>query len=275
MGTIEKKNKDEHESSYAHINPHAKYYAIEKHNAMAFERLPGSLRGKKILELGFGQGDFLIEIIEKGGDAYGIDIAESAKHLLEKKMHGRRLARKPKVRIETLTNKLPYATSSFDAVVALHVIEHIKDEPAMLREIMRVLKKGGTFLVAVPQVAEGNELDKKHFHTEFHYREYSVRSLNGALKKAGFENVKIHKYQSFYDLIAGFLVNELPGKLLSRKKHVVKAVQTNGKQYAVQKPSFVLRLQAALVKIAVAIHKLDSTTAWMHSHALFAEAKKK
>ena len=45
---------------------------------------------------------------------------------------------------------LPFADASFDGVFFSHVIEHISDRAAILREISRVLKPGGYLFVETP-----------------------------------------------------------------------------------------------------------------------------
>jgi len=45
---------------------------------------------------------------------------------------------------------LPFASGSFDAVLAIHVLEHIPDDAAALREIRRVLAPAGWAILQVP-----------------------------------------------------------------------------------------------------------------------------
>jgi SAM-dependent methyltransferase len=45
---------------------------------------------------------------------------------------------------------LPFAEGSFDAAIALSVLDQIADPPACARELLRVVKPGGDLLVAVP-----------------------------------------------------------------------------------------------------------------------------
>ena len=45
---------------------------------------------------------------------------------------------------------LPFADNSFDAVVSFEAIEHVKEPVALLKEVRRVLKPRGTFLVSTP-----------------------------------------------------------------------------------------------------------------------------
>lgn len=68
-----------------------------------------------------------------------------------------------------ITN-LPFDNESFDLVFASHVLEHVADDAAAIREVARVLVKGGLALLPVPIVSPGatveygapNELEDGH-----------------------------------------------------------------------------------------------------------------
>jgi SAM-dependent methyltransferase len=46
--------------------------------------------------------------------------------------------------------ELPLADASFDGILCLDVLEHVTDETAVMREIRRILKPGGTLVISVP-----------------------------------------------------------------------------------------------------------------------------
>lgn len=46
---------------------------------------------------------------------------------------------------------IPYPDGAFDTLIAHHMLEHIPDDRAALREFARVLRPGGTALLSVPQ----------------------------------------------------------------------------------------------------------------------------
>ena len=52
--------------------------------------------------------------------------------------------------VQTSAVKLPFADESFDVVTALHVIEHIKEDKAVIDEAYRVLKAEGVMLLVTP-----------------------------------------------------------------------------------------------------------------------------
>ncbi len=54
--------------------------------------------------------------------------------------------------VDLNTGPLPYPNESFDLVTCTEVIEHLEDFRAPLREIARVLRPGGIFVVSTPNV---------------------------------------------------------------------------------------------------------------------------
>lgn len=46
--------------------------------------------------------------------------------------------------------RLPFATNSFDAILCLHVLEHVPDDQQAMQELYRVLKVGGWTILQVP-----------------------------------------------------------------------------------------------------------------------------
>jgi SAM-dependent methyltransferase len=45
---------------------------------------------------------------------------------------------------------LPFEDASFDRVIAIHVLEHLRNLPATLDEVRRVLRPGGAFAIVIP-----------------------------------------------------------------------------------------------------------------------------
>ena len=64
--------------------------------------------------------------------------------------------------------------SVFDVVVAVEVLEHVEDDAGFVREISRVLKPGGVFLMTTPNGDYNRKLGKDHHR---HYRRDELRAL--------------------------------------------------------------------------------------------------
>lgn len=79
---------------------------------------------------------------------------------------------------------LPLADDSLDLVVAFDILEHLADDEAAVREVHRVLKPSGTYLVAVPA---DPRLWSSHDEAVHHLRRYTRATLVALLEHGGFE----------------------------------------------------------------------------------------
>ncbi|MEN9581126.1 MAG: hypothetical protein RJA70_4135 [Pseudomonadota bacterium] len=98
-----------------------------------------SLSPGRILDVGCGLG-VLLSGVDNAWEKHGVELSEfGAKHA---SAHGT-------IHVGDLASA-EYPASYFDVVVLYHVIEHMRNPEAELREIFRVLKPGGTFVIATP-----------------------------------------------------------------------------------------------------------------------------
>ena len=79
---------------------------------------------------------------------------------------------------------IPLAGNSVDAVTALDVLEHIREDMLALKEVRRVLKPGGKLLAIVPAYGF---LWSEHDEALHHYRRYVAREMRAKLIASGFE----------------------------------------------------------------------------------------
>jgi SAM-dependent methyltransferase len=94
-------------------------------------------------------------------------------------------------RLESQT--LPWEAETFDLVTALDVIEHIDDDLAILREVERVLRPGGTALLTVPayEALWGPQDEISH-----HKRRYRAGQLRERMEEAGLAPLKLSYFNS-------------------------------------------------------------------------------
>jgi len=123
--------------------------------------------------------------------------------------------------VKAMVEDLPFDSESVEEVVMFHVLEHIPfyRQKAALSEINRVLKKGGSFIVAVPNTVETAKLlinaktqEEEDWairllygtqRNEFshHYMGFTELSLIKTLRKAGFHRFKEEVNINFYPAI--------------------------------------------------------------------------
>ena len=160
----------------------------------------------KLLDIGVGYGYFEKLLLEKKKklELFGIDISQKGLERIRKKIpgefkHGR-------------VEKIPYRDSSFDIVVCLEVLEHISatDIFKALKEIRRVLKKDGQFVVSVPV----NERYSKSYNPNRHMRAYTPELFLAELKIARF---KVEKSKEFYAFKNLYLLKNILRKILKNR----------------------------------------------------------
>ena len=107
-------------------------------------------KGSKILDVGSGTGEFLLYMKKKLHDVYGLEPNKSARDI--SKNNG----------ILPFENLKQAKGIKYKAITLWHVLEHIENCNAALLEIIRVLKKEGIIILAVPN--EGCFLAKLRYN---------------------------------------------------------------------------------------------------------------
>lgn len=104
----------------------------------------GSLRGKRVLEIGSAYAGDLLALHARGADCVATDKFDF--HYAAFARHLRSLERFDIVRCDAM-RRWPFADGSFDAILALELVEMVEDLDGFFAEIARVLKPGGFALL--------------------------------------------------------------------------------------------------------------------------------
>ncbi|MGE5571017.1 MAG: class I SAM-dependent methyltransferase [Rhodospirillales bacterium] len=111
------------------------------------KRFASARPGAKILEFGCGAGAVVIAGRAAGLDLMGADVFYSGSNARAEAESSGLLG---SAILEIQNGKLPFADSYFDLITNNQVMEHVEDLDAVLCELNRVLKPGGTMLSIFP-----------------------------------------------------------------------------------------------------------------------------
>jgi len=143
----------------------------------------------RLLDVGCGSGDWLASMRERGWQVAGTDFDENAVKVARQRG------------LDVVCGPLEqqhFADNSFNAVTLSHVIEHVPDPVAELKECLRILKPGGKLVLFTPNSAS---LSHKVFKRDWrglepprHLHIFSMDSMRRLLEKAGFRQNSIRPH---------------------------------------------------------------------------------
>jgi SAM-dependent methyltransferase len=158
------------------------------------------IQNPKILDVGCGTGGNL-EMLAKFGAAEGVDVSDDALEFCRQK--GLKAHK-------GLAENLPFDDESFDVVTALDVVEHLDDDVSGLKEMYRVLRRGGKTLIFVPAFMWlwGVQDDVSN-----HRIRYTKQQIVERLEQAGFEieRATYANISFFAPILAGRTLMKLTG----------------------------------------------------------------
>ncbi|MGA2029552.1 MAG: glycosyltransferase [Verrucomicrobiota bacterium] len=139
----------------------------------------------RLLEVGCGEGDFLVSAEADGWDVTGIEYSPAA---CEK---ARRRLNSGEVRCGEL-QQVELTAAQFDLCVVSDVLEHVRSPLGLLKEIHRILKPGGTLFIATPSIDSWSARFMRQKWMEFkseHLTYFDRQNLQTALFKSNFRDI--------------------------------------------------------------------------------------
>ncbi len=152
------------------------------------KRMP---HGGELLDIGCGFGAVLKEMAQyEEWGLQGVEIGEKAV------AYARELVPSATIQEGTLA-EINYPPASFDCILMVTVLEHVKDPLAVLKQVMTWLKPGGLLLLQTPHVEPFIRMKRYvpsvpiHFEAPRHLFDFSPRSLRMYMQGAGCEDVNL------------------------------------------------------------------------------------
>ncbi len=175
----------------------ASEHSYRQQGITALELKPGS----RVLEIGFGTGNGLIELLESmegNGTITGLDISTGMRDVALNKIKSNKLTDSIDLVIGTAL-ELPFPANSLDAIFMSFTLELFEDTdiPNVLSEIQNTLKPGGRLGVvglSLPPAGESPSLMTRGyqwFHRHFpHIADCKPIPIKEVIEEAGFIIVK-------------------------------------------------------------------------------------
>lgn len=146
---------------------------------------------KKILDIGCGTGETISFLQKQFPDAniQGVDLSPEAVKFTKSRGH--------QATISSAT-KLPFPDKTFDAVLLLDVIEHIKDDTNTIKEAKRVIKNNGCIIITAPSLPF---IWSAHDQNQGHFRRYTRSRITAIAKKNSLTLTKISYFNFIFSPI--------------------------------------------------------------------------
>jgi SAM-dependent methyltransferase len=146
------------------------------------KRIVNNLKGKKILEIGCGNGTLLRKILSDSGRAIGIEPSERK---LDKSI--------PKGIVIRDFYPSGYIKEKFDIIIHYGVLEHAEDPKSFLEAQKRNLKPNGIIFFSIPDCSYYLKSGDISIFFHEHWNYFDFYSLNSLLKSLSFKIINIIK----------------------------------------------------------------------------------
>lgn len=154
----------------------------------AYEFIKDFVKGKKVLEVGCGDGYGSAYLAKAAAEVTGMDYEKDVISRAKNKYSGKNLSF-----TDGDATRLQFADESFDAACSFQVIEHIPEDKLRqyLSEIRRVLKDDGIFYVSTLNLEHSIKSPLTYQKNPAHCKEFTLSELKYLLTSV-FTTVKIY-----------------------------------------------------------------------------------
>jgi len=137
----------------------------------------------RILEIGCGTGE-VTEYLQKYGEVIGLDFSDDAIEFCKQRNLENIYKRDI---VHTSVKEFTEKYGTFDLILTLDVMEHIREDSLVFEKIREMLKRNGIYIATVPAY---KFLWSEHDESLHHVRRYHSLEMIKKLEKAGFKVLK-------------------------------------------------------------------------------------
>lgn len=151
----------------------------------------------KILDIGCGNGSFILAMQKHGYDVWGVELNPEAQKYTLLNLKGRIFFQELK--------ECKFPEKSFDIITMFQSLEHVADLGTLFAEIRRIIKDKGIFYICVPNADffESRFFGHYYYNLEVprHFYFFSQKILSKLLSKNGFEVVRVVRDNIFESVL--------------------------------------------------------------------------
>jgi len=116
----------------------------------------------RVLDLGCGAGQYLVQLSSMDFECFGVDVSEEMLKLTREKFISHRI--KDVTLINSDCYELPIEDNYFDLILCIGVLEYLDNETQALLEILRTMKPGGFAIVTFPNLYKLRNLLNPYYY---------------------------------------------------------------------------------------------------------------
>jgi SAM-dependent methyltransferase len=246
---------------------------LKQAKLLELDRALGSLSDEACLDLGGDNGVVSAVLRTRGGRWASADLGDRNVASIRALVGG-------DVRAIEGT-RLPFDAASFDIVVVVDLLEHVEDDRAMVREVARVLRPGGSLVINVPHLKPKSLInairaaigltDAWHGHVRPGYCIADLRALIAPHFRIEYARTYSRAFSEAIDLLLNGVFERLKGGRGAAEPNAKGRVVTGGDMDSHRRAFALLRLAYPFL---CAMSRLDSLLPLQPGYKLIVRARR-
>ena len=189
-------------------------YEDDFRNSNLLNLVLSKLKGKTLLDIGCGRGDLLKKATQNKIDVFGLEPNQKLFHISKQ--------RNPQSKILNIPAEqtIKFIKKRVDNITLLDVLEHVEKDNVLIKDLNKILNKGGRLIIVVPANQYLYGLRDK---SAGHFRRYSKKNIREILDQNNFRTLELRYWN-----MMGFLPYLFYEKVL--KKPINEGFRTKNKK---------------------------------------------